>query len=96
MKIANSVLDSILKEIATKLNLAISKQDAINKKQTHYLALDYKAEFGGYKIINVDIDTGNYVGALGSTTVEPRLKGKVMLIRLKSILDGINAKELYK
>lgn len=85
-------LNTILEEIATKLDLATNRQDAINKGQNVYLKLDCNTFYGGYRLINVDINTGGHFGTFGESGVCARIPLKQMEAYLNGILTGINLK----
>jgi hypothetical protein len=79
-----------LNEIAEKLNLATSKEDAIQKGLTKYLQLEFSGHYGGYRVVNVNVKGGGHSGAFGESACIDRISGKLMLLKLKYILLGIN------
>ncbi len=93
MKTNRKQLDNLVKEIADKLNLSNNREQAKEKKQKHFLALEHASAYGGYRLINVGVDNGAHCGAFGGNGCEARLKASEMAIKLKSILAGIEAKE---
>lgn len=96
MKFGKNLLNETLKEIAKLLNLATTKEEAIEKKQTKYLYLEHNSIYGGYRVINVNIESGGHSGAFGGNGCEARLSAKAMYLKLDSILEGIQATESLK
>lgn len=91
MRFNRTTLNETLKDIADRLNLATTKEDAIKKKQTKYLYLEHNSIYGGYRVVNVHIEHGGHSGAFGGNGCEARLSAKAMYLKLDSILQGINA-----
>ena len=85
-------LNDILNIIADKLNLATSKQKAIELNQNKYLILENNSTYGGYRVVNVNINNGGHSGAFGESSCESRISKKLMMLKLKAILIGINLK----
>lgn len=83
------VLHFLLKEIAEKLNLSLTENEAKEKKQNYYLSLEYSSAYGGYRVVNVSIETGGHYGALGGSSTDANLKAAIMEIKLRGILSGI-------
>ena len=82
-------LNTILEEIATKLDLATNKQDAINKGQDRYLYLEYASHYGGYRLVNVSVKNGGHYGAFGESSTCTRMPLKQM----EAYLNGIKTKK---
>jgi len=93
MKTNRKQLDNLVKEIADKLNLSNNREQAKEKKQKHFLALENAPIYGGYRLINVAVESGAHCGAFGGNGCEARLKAGEMAIKLRSILAGIEATE---
>ncbi len=92
MRINRNVLITLLVEIAKQLNLSTSEEEAKTKKQPRFLYLEHNSVYGGYRIINVSVETGGHSGAFGGNGCEARINAKNMQLKLKSILEGIEAK----
>ena len=84
-------LQSILNDIASKLNLATTEQQAIEMGLTHYLELDYNSYYGGYRLINVSVESGGHCGAFGESSACNRSSKKVFEAYLSGIYNGIIA-----
>ena len=84
------LLNLLLADIATKLNLAIDKETAIATNKDKYLYLEYASVYGGYRVINVGINNGAHYGALGGNGCETRLTAKKMEIKLNAILTTLD------
>jgi len=91
MKITAKTLNEHLQEIAKQLNLATNRDEAAAKNLTHYLYLDHNSVYGGYRIVNVNIENGGRSGAFGGNGTEARINAKAMYMKLDSILNGVLA-----
>ncbi len=89
MKTTKKELNSLLQEIADKLNLSTNKEQAIKQGQKQYLFLEYASIYGGYRVVNVGVENGAHYGAFGGNGCEARLKAGEMAIKLRSILWSI-------
>jgi len=84
-------LNIILKDIATKLNLATSKDEAIQKGLDIYLQLEYARHYGGYRLVNVMVKNGGHLGAFGESSACSRKSKKEMTNYLEGLYSGIVA-----
>ena len=82
-------LELILNKIADKLNLPTTEKQAIELNQQMYLHLEFNSIYGGYRVVNFEIGTGRHYGAFGGSGSETRISKKLMLLKLNSILLGI-------
>lgn len=82
-------LNILLADIAHLLNLAITKQGAIEKGYDYYLELEYNSNYGGYRLVNVNITNGGHRGTFNESTSCPRRSLKVMTAYLEGIYNGI-------
>jgi hypothetical protein len=82
-------LQNLLNRIAEIKNLATSKSDAIAKNQDRYLSLDYGRYYGGYRVVNVKIESGAHFGAFGLSSSEPRKSNKEMQAYLLGYLNSL-------
>ena len=90
-RIKREDLNNLVAEICKQLGLANNPETAKVLGLKKYLFLEYAPIYGGYRIVNVGIDNGAHYGAFGGNGTEARLKASEMAIKLKSILDGIEA-----
>ena len=81
-------LNILLSEIATVLNLATSKEGALKLGQTEFLELDYSSIYGGYRVVNVNINSYAHGGALGCSDTCNRKSLKAMTSFLEGFLAG--------
>lgn len=81
-------LNILLSEIATVLNLATSKEGALKLGQTEFLKLDYSSTYGGYRVVNVNINSYGHSGALGCSDTCDRKSLKEMTSFLEGVLIG--------
>ena len=81
-------LNILLSEIATVLNLATSKEGALKLGQTEFLKLDYSSIYGGYRVVNVNINSYAHGGALGCSDTCDRKGLKAMTSFLEGVLIG--------
>lgn len=86
-------IQSILNRIAEKINLATTKEKAIELKQDKYVKIEFNSAYGGYRVINVDTKNGAHYGFFGGNGCENRLSKKLMMLKLSSILIGITETE---
>ena len=82
-------LNKILSEIAMLLNMATDKKTAIKKNLTKYLQLDYNSIYGGYRLVNVNVNGGGHSGAFGKSDCCARLSNKEMTLYLNGLLNGL-------
>ncbi len=83
-------LNYLLKQIAEITGDATSREQAKEKGHERYLYLENTPAYGGWRLINVGVNNGAHYGAFGGNACEQRLKYKVMVIKLESILAGLN------
>ena len=81
-------LNILLEQVATVLNLATSKEGALKLGQTEFLELDCSSIYGGYRIVNVNINSYAHSGALGCSDTCNRKSLKAMTSFLEGILAG--------
>ena len=81
-------LNILLEQVATVLNLATSKEQALKLGQTEFLKLDYSSTYGGYRIVNVNINSYAHSGALGCSDTCERKSLKAMTSFLEGVLIG--------
>lgn len=91
MATSRKTLDILVTEIADLLNLATSKEQAIEKGQDKYLYLEYASVYGGYRLVNVGVSNGAHYRALGMSSTSARLKASEMETMLRGIITGIEA-----
>lgn len=82
-------LQYALERIAELTGQATSKEQAVEMGKGFYLWLDYASVYGGYRVVNVKVNSGAHFGALGGSSVEERLKASEMLRKLEGIEYGI-------
>ena len=81
-------LNILLEQVATVLNLATSKEGALKLGQTEFLKLEYSSTYGGYRIVNVNINSYAHSGALGCSDTCDRKGLKAMTYFLEGVLIG--------
>lgn len=79
-------LQILLANIAHLLDLAITKQGAIDKGYDYYL--EYNSNYGGYRLVNVNITNGGHRGAFGESSACARRSLKVMTAYLEGVYNG--------
>ena len=83
-------LNIILTLIAKKLNLTTNKQEALSNNQLRFLELDFNSNYGGYRLVMVDVKNGGHSGAFGESSACPRKSLKEMTAYLEGILIGVS------
>lgn len=94
-------LNQILELIASELNLATNKKQAIELNLHYYLNLDYNSVYGGYRLINVAVDGGGHFGAFGGSSCDgsscdARRTKKEMESYLEGLYNGVKYLEKVK
>jgi len=87
MRTTKNQIESKLQYIAKLANLPTSKQQAIEMNQDKYLTYEYASVYGGYRLINVAVNSGGHFGAFGLSSTMGRLKAS----EFYTLLDGIEA-----
>ncbi len=82
-------INQLLKDISLITSKATSKEEAINKGQNRYLQIEHASHYGGYRLVNVNIETGGHSGAFGESSVVSRRSAKVMMGYLEGLLNGL-------
>lgn len=90
------ILESLLKEIGTLTGLATSSEEAKTKGLDKYLFIENAPVYGGYRLINVKMDSGAHCGAFGGNGCEARMKFQEFKTKLESILDGLEYADKVK
>jgi hypothetical protein len=91
MRTTKNQIESKLQYIAKLANLPTSKQQAIEMKQDRYLHCEYASCYGGYRLINVDVESGGHFGAFGLSSTMGRLKAN----EFYNFLNGIESTLQY-
>lgn len=89
MRITTKDLNDVVRQIADRLGLATSKEEAVKKGLKKYLWLENSAIYGGWRIVNVGVENGAHYGAFGGNGTEARVKAGEMMAKLDGILTGI-------
>ena len=82
-------LNNILEQICTLSNQVMSYDDAINKGRKRYLTIEYSSSYGGYRLVNVSVDSGGHSGAFGESACCNRRPIKQMTSYLEGVLFGL-------
>lgn len=83
-------LNQLLNNIAEITGEATSNEHAKEKGHERFLYIEYASIYGGYRLVNVGVNNGAHYGAFGCNGTEARLKYPVMVVKLESILAGLN------
>jgi hypothetical protein len=81
-------LNIIIENIAHLLNLATTKEEAIEKGYDYYLELEYASCYGGYRLNNVNTTNGGHIGAFGESSACSRRSLKEMTAYLNGVYNG--------
>jgi hypothetical protein len=91
MKTTKKQIETKLQYIAKLANLPTSRQQAIEMNQDKYLQCEYASCYGGYRLINISVESGGHFGAFGLSSTMGRLKAN----EFYNFLDGIEATLQY-
>lgn len=78
-----------LERIADLIGGATTQEQAIERGLDRYLWLEYDSIYGGYRVVFVGVKNGAHYGALGMSSIEPRMKASDMLRKLEVIEFGL-------
>jgi hypothetical protein len=81
-------IKQLMCEVASKFNLATSKEDAINKSQEKYLWVDFASSYGGYRLVMVGVSNGGHYGAFNQSSCCRRMSKKEMVAYLNGLLNS--------
>jgi hypothetical protein len=82
-------LNQLLTHIAALTGECTSKDQAKEKGYERYLQLENAPSYGGWRLVNVGVNNGAHYGAFSGNGCEPRLKYKVMVVKLEGIIAGL-------
>ena len=85
----SQLLNNLLADLAGMTGQATSKEQALKLDKPHYLNIEYNSSYGGYRLINVNTQSGGHSGAFGDTGCEDRLNAKSMEVKLRSLITGL-------
>lgn len=91
MKASKQQLEQLVNEIGSALNLATSKDQAIELGDKKYLYLEYASVYGGYRVVMVNVIGGGHSGALGESSCCSRRRASEMYNFLSGVLTGIQS-----
>lgn len=69
-------MKQLFKRLCEVMNLPHDEQTAKIQNKTHYLYLDFSSYYGGYRIVNVAVDTGAHCEAFGNSDICRRVPKK--------------------
>jgi hypothetical protein len=81
-------IKQLVGEIASKFNLAINKEDAINKNQDKYIYCEFASCYGGYRLVMVGVSNGGHYGAFNESSCCSRRGKKEMVSYLNGLLNS--------
>lgn len=82
-------VNKLLLEICVKGGFASNKEEALLIGKDKYLQIDYSRMYGGYRLVNVGVDSGGHSGAFGQSSCVARLPKSKMLAYMWEILDSL-------
>jgi len=94
MKTTATQLNNLVKTICDLTGLSNNKEQAISKGQDRYLYLEYASVYGGYRLVNVNVNSGGHSGAFGGSGTEARLKSSEMYTKLSALIAGIEYQQV--
>ena len=86
----NELLKELLSDLADITNQVTNKEQAILKGKDKYLFIEFASNYGGYRIVNVNIVNGGHSGAFGGNGCEGRVNYKTMEVKLRALIAGVN------
>jgi hypothetical protein len=89
MRVTKKDLLIVLSKIATLENEAINRNEAIEKGKDKFYDLEYDKNYGGYRVVKVDINSYAHYGAFNGSGTESRISAREMLTKLQTILYNL-------
>jgi hypothetical protein len=89
MKTTQKQLNDMVKEICDLSGLKNNRNDAIKSGQDKYLAIDYTACYGGYRLVMIKVEGGGQYGAFNWGSTCPRIKASEFSERLEGLIAGL-------
>jgi hypothetical protein len=89
-------IEQLVSEIAKLQNKATSHAQAIEMGLSHYYAVDHNSVYGGYRIDNVNVESGSHSGTFGESSCVNRRSMKKMVSFLEGVLFGIEYSQKVK
>jgi hypothetical protein len=78
----------LVQELASKFNLATSKEDAINKGQERFIYCEFASCYGGYRLVMVGVSNGGHYGAFNESSCCKRRTKKEMVSYLNGLINS--------
>lgn len=86
---SKKLLNALLIDLAGMTGQATTPEQAKVLGKSKYLFIEYAATYGGYRLVNVGIDNGAHYGAFGGNGTEGRVNAKMMELKLRSLIAGL-------
>lgn len=83
------LLNNLLADLASITGQATTEDAAKLLGKSHYLQLEYNSIYGGYRLVNGAVQNGSHSGAFGGNGCEGRLSSKLMELKLRSLIYGV-------
>lgn len=74
MKTTKKHIESVFKMLCEEASLPMSKQQAIDEGKTQYCTFEYASNYGGYRLMMVNVEGGGHWGAFNESSMIPRVK----------------------
>lgn len=81
-------IKELLKDVAKKYNLDLSKEEAIKNNKDKYLTIDFASCYGGYRLVMVDVKNGGHYGVFGQSSCCSRISKKEMVCYLNGLANN--------
>ena len=92
MRTTEAQLNNLIKDICDITGMSNNKEQAVEKGQDKYLALENATCYGGWRLINVAVSNGACYGAFNFGSTDARVKASEMATKLKGIIAGLEYK----
>lgn len=89
MATSKKTLEILVKWIGKETNKATSRAEAEEMNQDRYLSLDHAPQYGGYTLVEININSGAHHNPLEKAGMVDRKKAGEMEIYLRGILLGL-------
>lgn len=86
-------LESLVQDIAQLTGGAASRDEAKEKGLDKFLYIDYASVYGGYRLINVNVEGGGHSGSVMGSSVEKRVTYANFCYGLTALIAGLKFKQ---
>lgn len=89
-------LSDTLKELGKVSDYPLDLETAKKRNKKEYLELDYAPEYGGYRLVLVEVKTGTHSGCFGRSDMQARMRTALMQLWMEGIISGIRMRYSVK